>query len=221
MRFANRCVAGRQLVAPLAAMHLADPVILALPRGGVPLATEVGEALRAHVGVLVVRKIGAPGHREFGVGAIAEAHAGAAVTIVIDRDVVEGIGISRESLDRVVADEQRELERRVQRYRGGRPLPPMTGRDVVIVDDGLATGVTADAAVRSVRSAGADRVVVAAPVGSREAVRRLRRVADQVVCVDVPDDFVAVGRWYDDFAEVTDDDVIRVLDPATTERARP
>jgi predicted phosphoribosyltransferase len=97
----------------------------------------------------------------------------------------------------------------------------MTGRDVVIVDDGLATGVTADAAVRSVRSAGAERVVVAAPVGSREAVRRLRRVADQVVCVDVPDDFVAVGRWYDDFAEVTDDDVIRVLDPATTERARP
>jgi putative phosphoribosyl transferase len=206
MRFRDRCDAGRQLVARLLSSRLHDPLILALPRGGVPVGFVIAEALHAPLDVLVARKIGAPGHRELGIGAIAEGG-----ELVADQGALRMLGISEKRFARLAGREQPELERRVKLYRGGRLLPGMDARDVVLVDDGLATGVTAEAAVGSVRRAGARRVILAVPVGAPDSARRLANVADEVVCILVPDDFVAVGLWYDDFAQTSDEEVVALL----------
>ncbi len=206
MRFRHRSDAGRQLAEAVADLDLSSPVVLGLPRGGVPVAFEVAAALDAALDVFVARKIGAPGHPEFGIGAISEGGA-----MVVDRQAVEALGVSDQAFDRLVDAESRELDRRVQRYRGDRRLVDLEGREVVLVDDGLATGVTAEAALRSLHTRGPRRLVLAVPVCAPETAARLREVADEVVCVDEPTAFHAVGQFYERFDQTSDDEVIALL----------
>jgi putative phosphoribosyl transferase len=206
MRFSDRTDAGRQLAGPVSALDLRSPVVLALPRGGLPVAYEVAVALDAPLDVLVVRKVGAPGHPEFGIGAIAEAG-----SIVVDDESVQALGLTTEAFDRLVEAENSELDRRVRHYRGERGLPELAGRDVVLVDDGLATGVTAEAGLRALRRRGPRRLVLAVPVGAPDTTTRLRGIADDVVCIAEPTTFHAVGQFYRRFDQLTDEEVIAVL----------
>jgi len=203
-RFRDRSEAGGRL-ADRVPDDLQDPLVLALPRGGVPVAVEVAARLGAPLEVLVARKVGAPGHPELGIGAIAEG--GPLVT----NDAIGILGVSDGELDRLIARERVELERRVECYRAGRALPEIAGRDVVVVDDGLATGVTAEAALHAVRAKVPRRLLLAAPVCAPDTIDRLVPPADQVICVLAPRRFVAVGVWYDDFRQLTDDDVLELL----------
>ena len=209
MLFADRRDAGRRLAVRLSELRLDRPVVLALVRGGVPVGAEVAQALGAPLDVFVVRKVGAPSSPEFGIGAVAEggvavANARGMQLAGVDEDVFE-----------LLADRQRgEVERRVALYRGGREPPDVRGRTVVVVDDGLATGVTARGAVAAVRAMGAHRVVVAVPVGAPDSIEMLEAEADEVVCLAAPPGFTAVGAWYDDFHQVTDDEVITLVQEA-------
>jgi putative phosphoribosyl transferase len=204
--FANRRDAGRQLAERLLTLGFDRPVVVALPRGGVPVGFELARALAAPLDVLVVRKLGAPRNPELGVGAIAEG--GAAV---FDAPAAARVGMSQAGLDATVARERGELLRRVARYRQGRDRIDLRGRDAIVVDDGLATGLTALAAVRAMRAAAASRVVVAVPVGARESVALVAREADEVVCQTIPARLLAVGHFYLDFAPVSDEEVIALL----------
>ncbi|MGW5974263.1 phosphoribosyltransferase [Streptomyces sp. NPDC055186] len=210
MLFRDRREAGRELAERLRGMQgdgaLPEPVVLALPRGGVPVAHEIAEALEAPLDVLVVRKIGAPFHREVGVGAMA----GDEVPL-FDPSTLRALGLSEADLDSVVERERVELRRREQLYRQDRPAPELRGRTVIVVDDGLATGSTARAALRFVRRQAPARVVLAVPVGSPESVERMRAEADEVVCPHRPAGFMAVGEWYADFDQLTDEDVLTAL----------
>lgn len=223
--FADRRDAGRRLAGRLAEVRLGAPVVLALPRGGAPVAAEVARALGAPLEVFVARKLGAPGRQEFGIGAIAEGadgegrNGGEGAELVLT-DAVDQLQLSDDEVDRLVRAEQAELTRRVARYRAERPLPRIAGADVVLVDDGLATGVTAEAALRSLRRRGPRRLVLAVPVCARQAARRLAAVADTVVCVCAPEPFWAVGTWYDDFSQTGDDEVVAILADLAT-RAGP
>jgi putative phosphoribosyl transferase len=207
MAYRDRADAGRVLAGALG--HLAgrdDVVVLALPRGGVPVAWEVARQLGAPLDVLLVRKLGVPGHAELAMGAIA-----AGGVRVLNPSVVEPLHIPPDDVERVAAREGVELARREQAYRPGRPPLDVAGRVVVVVDDGLATGSTMRAAVAAVRAMAPARVVVAVPVGSRETCRDLAAEADEVVCVRIPAGFRAVGEWYEDFSETTDDDIRALL----------
>jgi putative phosphoribosyl transferase len=204
--FEDRHDAGRRLAAELAGLELDRPVVLAIPRGGVPVAAQVCRALDAPLEILAVRKLGAPGNPELGVGAIAEGG-----TCVLDGESARRVGMTKELLADAVDREVRELERRVRDYRGRRPVPELEGRTVVIVDDGLATGLTDLAAVRSARGRGAARVVVAVPVGTTSAISLLEEEADAVVCLLVPEVLGGVGAWYADFEPVGEDEVQRLL----------
>lgn len=218
MRFDDRRDAGRQLAALLQRFEGPKTLVLALPRGGVVVGLEVARALRAPLDVLVVRKLGAPAMRELALGAIAEN----GVTWV-DHGLVRQLGVTDAELERVAADELTELRRRVLAYRDGRELPELEGRTVLLVDDGVATGATARAAIRAVRALGARRVVLAAPVVASRALAELSPRVDALVCCDAPLDFESVGRWYVDFAPVEDAEVIACLEaiaaPPPTERA--
>lgn len=206
MTFTDRADAGRRLGAALA--HLAGPgtVVLGLPRGGVPVAAEVAAALGAPLDVVVVRKLGVPGQREYAMGAVGEGG-----VRVVDEETVRRSRVTPDQLAAVEAAERAELDRRVAAYRGGRPALPVQGRVAILVDDGIATGATVRAACHVVRSQGAARIVVAAPVAPAAAVAALRALADEVVCVETPERFGAVGQWYADFAETTDADVVAAL----------
>jgi predicted phosphoribosyltransferase/predicted alpha/beta-hydrolase family hydrolase len=206
MRFLDRDDAGRQLAAELAEYAGEQPVVVALPRGGVPIAAEVARALAAPIDILAVRKLGAPGNPELGVGAVAEDGTG-----VLDPQSAGLAGMTQARLDATLARESGELRRRVERYRDGRAPIPVSGRTVIVVDDGLATGLTDLAAVRAVRKRGARRIVVAAPVGSSQAVSMLAGEADRVICLMVPERFFGVGRWYRDFEPVSDAQVLALL----------
>jgi putative phosphoribosyl transferase len=206
MIFEDRREAGRRLASLLGFLEPEDPVVLALPRGGVPVAVEVAAALGAALDVLPVRKLGAPGRPEFAIGAIAEDG-----TAVLDAVTAERIGVTEQDVDRVLRAEVAELRRRIAHFRRGRPPVDVRGRTVVIVDDGLATGLTDLAAVRAARRRGAERIIVAAPVASREAVVLLRPEADEVICHTVPRELLGVGRWYRDFSPVPDREVLRLL----------
>ncbi|MFJ4692220.1 phosphoribosyltransferase [Streptomyces sp. NPDC088766] len=210
MRFQDRRHAGRELAARLlewsADGALADPLVLALPRGGVPVAVEVARALGAPLDVLVTRKIGVPGHPETGIGAIVGDD-----PPLFDRRSVEMLGLSGDVLGPDVTRERTELRRRERRYRGDRPAPHVEGRTVIVVDDGLATGVTARAALRHLRRQGPARLILAVPVGAPESAVAMSSEADDVVCLHQPPDFRAVGLWYADFDQVGDEEVARTL----------
>src|SRR5687767_3317982 len=210
MRFRDRTDAGRQLARRLEQMGLIHPVVLALPRGGVPVAFEAADTLDAPLDVFVARKVGAPGHNEYGIGAIAEGG-----VVVADEYALRTLGISQERFEQLVAVEKREVERRVQQYRRGRDLVAMRDRDVVLIDDGLATGVTAEAALRALRQQQPGRLILAVPACAPDAAARLEDVADEVVCLIAPAEFAAVGWWYANFDQTSDDAVLDLLDRAS------
>lgn len=191
--------------------------MVGLPRGGVPVAREVADALGAPLDVLTVRKLGAPWNPELAIGAVAEDE-----IVVLNEALLRAEGVTRAELDRALERERIELHRRMARYRGGRPKLDVKGRTVIVVDDGLATGLTALAAVRVLRRRGAARIVVAVPVGSREAAASLRLEADDVICQTLPERLSSVGSWYRDFSPTTDDEVTAHLtrDHRTTPPAR-
>lgn len=211
--FFDRHDAGRRLAERLQGLHAEQPVILALPRGGVPVAAEVATGLGAPLDVLVVRKLGCPWQPELGFGAIAEGG-----VRVINQTLVTGLDLTDADINRVAEREQVELERRIHRYRQGRPAAPVGGRHVIVVDDGIATGFTARSAVGLLRGRGATRVTLATPVAPRETIRELEAVADDLVVLETPDPFWAIGQWYVDFNQTSDEEVIAVLaaaDPHT------
>lgn len=205
-RFADRAAAGAELGQKLAASGLTDAVVLGLARGGVVVAAEVARALGADLDVLVVRKIGHPGQPELGLGAIAEDG-----TPVFDDNGLRAVGLSRDDLADVVATEQAECRRRVVTYRRGRAAVEVAGRTVVVVDDGVATGVTARAALRSLRGREVGRLLLATPVATMTALAWLKQDADEVVSLLVPPRLEAVSRWYDVFDQTGDDEVVRLL----------
>jgi putative phosphoribosyl transferase len=206
-RFRDRVEAGRRVAELLSGYAGRDDVIvLALPRGGVPVGYEVAKALGAPLDVLVVRKLGVPGHEEFAMGAIASGG-----LLVLDQDLVRRLGIGRAEIERTVAAELRELERREAAYRDGREPPQLEGKTVILVDDGLATGSTMRAAALAVRQAKPARIVVAVPVAAAQTCDEFRDVVDEIVCALTPQPFQAVGLWYDDFSQTSDDEVRALL----------
>jgi predicted phosphoribosyltransferase len=209
MLFVDRADAGRQLARRLLHLRGTDAVVVALPRGGVPVAAEVARELRAPLDVIVVRKLGVPFQPECGFGAIGE---GGARTI--DERVVRQARLTRQAIASVEAREQARLDRRLAQLRGGRLPVPLAGRTAVVVDDGIATGSTARAACLVARARGASRVIVAVPVGAAEAIASLRHDADEVVCLHAPAPFVAIGDWYQDFSQVADAEVTGLLGQA-------
>jgi predicted phosphoribosyltransferase len=188
-------------------------LVLALPRGGLPVAFEVARALRSPLGVFLVRKLGVPGHEELAMGAIATGG-----VRVVNEAVVRELGIGGEAFEEVTARERTELERRERAYLGDVPAPEVRGRTVILVDDGLATGSTMRAAAEAVRRQEPERVVVAVPVASRETCEELRAEVDEVVCAETPEPFRGVGRWYQDFSQTTDEEVRELLAKARGEK---
>jgi predicted phosphoribosyltransferase len=214
--YADRRDAGRALAGLLEDLRgVDDVVVLALPRGGVPVAYEVAKALGSPFDVFLVRKLGVPGHEELAMGAIASGE-----VIVLNDDVVGGLAISDDAIERVARREAAELARREQEYRGGRPMLPVTGKTVVVVDDGLATGASMRAAVRALRNLEPARVIVAVPTAPESTCRELAAEADDVVCASTPSPFYAVGASYRDFTQVTDDDVRALLSGVPPEPRR-
>lgn len=204
--FRNRREAGRQLARELLAFADRSPVVVGLPRGGVPVAAEVARALHAPLDVIVVRKLGVPSQPELGMGAIGEDG-----IRVLDQEIMRAAGVTADDVARVEARERAEIERRSRLLRGARPRTSLAGRTVIIVDDGIATGGTARAAVHVARAEGATHVVLAVPVAPPDTVRALGREADEVVCLHTPEPFLAVGRWYEDFDQVSDTDVVHMV----------
>src|SRR5262245_51197826 len=206
--FADRTEAGGLLAERVAALRLADPLVLALPRGGVPVGAEIAKRLGAPLDVAFVRKLGAPHEPELAIGAVAD---GASPEIVLNASLVEALRLGADYIEAQAARELTAIEKRRREYEGLRPAADPAGRDVIVVDDGVATGMTMQAALRSVRRLEPARLVAAAPVASREAVVMLRREADAVVCLSAPRHFLSVGSFYRSFAQVTEDDVARLL----------
>lgn len=186
-----------------------DVIVLGLPRGGVPVAMEIAQSLDAELDLMLVRKLGTPGHAELAMGAIASNG-----NRVINADVVRSLHISEDAIRRVEEAERKELRRRERAYRGERPPPELTNRCVILVDDGLATGATMRAAVGAVRQDQPARLVVAVPVAPPDTVEMLRGQVDDVVCLAEPPHFMAIGAWYIDFSQVSDDEVRRILERA-------
>ena len=210
-RFRGRREAGRLLAGKLSTYaNRPDVLVLALPRGGVPVAAEVARALGTPLDVFVVRKLGVPGHEEFAFGAIATGG-----VRVLNEDVVRALQIPDRVIDAVAAREQEELARRERVYRGDRPPLDVRGRTVILVDDGLATGATMQAAIRALRQQQPARIVVAVPTASLETCDELKREVDEVICATTPDPFYAVGLWYEDFSQTTDEEVRELLARST------
>jgi len=222
MMFRNRVEAGR-LVAQALAKYEGRPnlVVLGLPRGGVPVARIVADFLGATMDVFLVRKLGVPWQPELGFGAIAETPGTDPPVRVIDQSLVQECELTPDVIEQIAVREQREIERRSRLYRGTRSLVDIHGREVIIVDDGLATGSTMLAAVRALRQQGAKRILVAVPVGPPGTCDALRREADEVVCLSSPEPFYSVGTWYEDFTQVSDRDVQETLSPQEASKIEP
>ena len=216
-RFRDRYQAGQLL-----AEHLheyadrPDVIVLALPRGGLPVGYEVARALRAPLDVFLVRKLGLPGHEELAMGAIASGG-----VRFMNEDVLVSTRVSQATIDEVAAREQRELERRERLYRGDRPPPKLKDATAIVVDDGLATGASMHAAALAVRQQGARKVIVAVPVAAEQTCRALSQVVDQAVCAFTPEPFYAVGMWYEDFSQTEDDEVRELLERAARAGSAP
>ncbi|HEX4590407.1 MAG TPA: phosphoribosyltransferase [Gemmataceae bacterium] len=207
MIFHDRRDAGRQLAAKLSDLAgRRDLIVLALPRGGVPVGFEVARALGAPLDLFLVRKLGVPGREELAMGAIASGG-----VRFVNQDVVRALGIPDAVIDQVAAEEERELARREWEYRDDRPAPDVAGRVVLLVDDGLATGSTMRAAVLALRQRRPTAIIVAVPVGAAETCAAMKEVADDIVCAHVPEQFAAVGLWYEDFSQTTDEEVRELL----------
>lgn len=210
MLFQNRTIAGQMLVEKLTNYtNRSDVIVLGLPRGGVPVAFEVAQALKAPLDVLVVRKLGVPEQEELAMGAIAVGG-----VRIINQYIINSLKISEEKIARVAAQEERELERREHLYRGDRPFPDLQKRTVIIVDDGLATGATMWAAVASVRQQHPARIIIAVPVAAPATCRELQTRVDEILCVTTPEPFYSVGLWYKDFPQTTDAQVRELLEKA-------
>jgi putative phosphoribosyl transferase len=217
MIFRDRAEAGRLLATRLARYaNRPDVAVLALPRGGVPVAFEVARILNAPLDIFLVRKLGVPGYEELAMGALATGG-----VRVLNEDVVRALGISEDVIESVAAREQQELERREHVYRGNRPTLDVRGRMVILVDDGLATGSTMRAAVAALRRQAPARIIVAVPVGAPETCNELWAEADEVVCLRTPEQFRAVGFWYEDFSQTTDQEVHELLERAAEELTLP
>jgi predicted phosphoribosyltransferase len=213
--FRDRSEAGRVLAEKLKPYaDREDVLVLALPRGGVPVGYEIAAALHAPLDVFLVRKLGLPGHEELAMGAIASGG-----VRVLNEDVVRPLQVPDEIIDAVAKQELRELERRERVYRDDRPPPDVRGRTVILVDDGLATGSSMRAAVAALRQQRPARIIVAVPIGAAETCEEFRTEADEVVCARTPEPFYAVGIWYSDFSQTTDDEVRELLERAPEERA--
>jgi putative phosphoribosyl transferase len=212
--FADRVDAGRRLAAAIGREGFADPLVMALPRGGVPVAFEVAAILGAPLELLIVRKIGAPGHAEFGLGALVD---GDEPQLVLNAEAIRLVSPSKEYLEAETARQRLELERRRRLYLGDRPRISPEKRNVVIVDDGIATGGTVSAAVQALRKAGAAALMIAVPVAPPSAIASLRRQVDRVVCLATPHPFHAVSIYYDDFEQTTDAEVIALMGRAKGE----
>lgn len=216
MRFTDRIHAGRYLAENL--MFFAnrdDVVVLALPRGGVPVAFEVARALHAPLDVLIVRKLGVPGQEELAMGAVASGG-----VRYLNQDIIAGLNIPERAIQRVTEKEQRELQRRERDYRDNRPMPQLADRTVILVDDGIATGASMWAAVRALYEHEPAYIVVAVPVASRSICASLAEVVDEVICPNTPEPMQAVGVWYDDFSPTTDDEVRDLLERASSEQVQ-
>ena len=204
--FSNRADAGHRLASRLRDVPLDNAVVLALPRGGVPVAAEVARALGVPLDIIVVRKLGVPRQPELAMGAIGEGD-----VRVVNRQVLALARVSDDDLAAVEARERAELARRAARFRGARPRTPIAGRTALLIDDGIATGSTMRAACEVARALGAQRVVVATPVAPPDTVASLRAVADDVIALETPAQFFAIGEFYADFTQTTDDEVVRLL----------
>ncbi len=215
MIFDNREDAGRQLAERLGELQIDDPVVLGMPRGGVPVAYEVARRIDAPLDVVVVRKVGAPLNPEYGVGAVGEEG-----VVLLNDQALSQLGVTREDMQEAVEREQQELERRLERYRSGRPAARVRDRSVVVVDDGVATGVSATAAARVLRERGAGHTILAVPVGAPESLERLKGEYDETVCLHAPSSFMAVGSWYRDFGQTSDETVIDLLTSAYDEATK-
>jgi predicted phosphoribosyltransferase len=213
--FADRREAGRQLAARLSEYAGPNTIVLALPRGGIPVAYEVARALGAPLDVFIVRKLGVPGHEEFALGAIASGD-----VVVLNPELANQLGLSRQDIQAIIDAERRELDRRERAYREGAPRPDVRGRTVILVDDGLATGATMLAAIEAVRKLAPARIVVAVPVAAPETCEAMAAAADEVVCAVTPQPFHAVGLWYNNFAQTSDDEVRALLQAARAASAQ-
>ena len=218
MFFTDRTEAGQRLAERLVVLHLTDPVVLALPRGGVPVAAEVARVLGAPLDLVIVRKLGLPGHDELAAGALADADP---PVRVLNAAVLAQAGIDEADLASVIARETAELARRRAAYLGARPRVPLAGRSAIVVDDGIATGATMRAALRAVRRAGPRLIVLAVPVAAPDALAELAPEADHVVCLAEPDPFVAVGLHYANFGQTPDSAVIAALAQSPSPLSRP
>ncbi len=214
--FINRSEAGRLLGDALQSYaNRTEVIILALPRGGVPIGFEVAKALNAPLDLMLVRKLGVPGRSELAMGAIATGGAR-----VLNQEVIAMYNISAETIDQVATSEQSELQRRSQAYRDDLLAPDLNNRCVILVDDGIATGATMRAAVAALRQAGPSEIVVAVPIGAPETLKLLHNEADKVICLAVPDMLFSIGQWYSDFTQVTDEEVRELLASISRETAK-
>ncbi|WP_019499375.1 phosphoribosyltransferase [Pseudanabaena sp. PCC 6802] len=212
-RFRDRTEAGR-LLAPHLAMYAnrPDAIVLALPRGGVPVAFEVAKALHVPLDICLVRKLGIPGHQELAMGAIAM-HG----IQVLNHSIIKKLGVDRATIERVTASEKQELARRDRLYRGDRPFPDLHGQTVILIDDGIATGATIRAAIQAIQASHPHQIVVATPVAPASTCKELNEVCDRVVCLMQPEPLYSISNWYDDFSQTTDAEVKYLLAQSTRE----
>lgn len=207
MHFQDRKQAGLQLAEYLIQLdNQPDTVVLGLPRGGVPVAYPIAQQLQLPLDTFLVRKIGAPGHEEFAMGAIADKN-----VCLLRYDLIERLGVSQQALDSIIEKEREELVRRQQKYRGDKSLTYLRGKTVILVDDGIATGATMEAAIQALRSLDVGKIILAVPVASADSIQYLKPLVEQVVCLTMPDNFKAVGQWYRVFDQTSDEEVCQLL----------